>query len=72
MSEKEEGKIELDKNMTIAEVLRVAPQAMEVFFKHGMHCMGCPVASGETIEQAAEVHGLDPDEIIKEIKKALS
>jgi len=71
MNQKEEGKIEIKKGMTIAELLKLAPKAMEVFFKHGMYCIGCPIASGETLEEAALAHGLDPEEIIKEIKEAL-
>lgn len=67
----DKSKIDIKKDMTIADLLKVAPKAMEVFFKHGMYCIGCPIASGETLEQAAQVHGLDPDEIIKEIKEAI-
>ena len=67
----EKSKIDIKKDMIIADLLRIAPKAMEVFFKHGMYCIGCPIASGETLEQAAQVHGLDPDEIIKEIKEAI-
>jgi hybrid cluster-associated redox disulfide protein len=34
-----------------------------------MHCLGCVIAQGETLEQAAEVHGLNPDELIKELNE---
>jgi len=68
---KNEEKIEVTKDLTIADLIKKAPKAMEVFFKHGMYCIGCPIASGETIEQAAISHGLDPDEMIKEINEAL-
>ena len=67
----DKGKIGIKKDMTISDLLKAAPKAMEVFFKHGMYCIGCPIASGETLERAAQTHGLDPDEMIKEIKEAL-
>ncbi len=70
MNKKKET-IEITKDITIADLLKKAPKAMEVFFKYGMYCVGCPIASGETLEQAAQSHGLDPDQIIKEIKEAI-
>jgi len=63
----EETKI--TKNMTIAEALKIKPQIAAVLMTRGMHCLGCVIAQGETIEQAAEVHGLDVDELIKAINE---
>ncbi|MCR3757393.1 DUF1858 domain-containing protein [Clostridium felsineum] len=53
------------KNMTIAEVLQKRPGAAEILMSFGMGCISCPSALGETIEEAAMVHGIDADEIIK-------
>ena len=36
----------------------------------GMHCLGCAIAHGETVEQAAEVHGIDVDALIEALNKA--
>ena len=33
----------------------------------GMHCVGCPSSAGETLEEAAMVHGLDCDELLQDI-----
>jgi hybrid cluster-associated redox disulfide protein len=52
------------------EVLQKKPEAAQVFARFGMHCLGCLVASGETVEQAAMAHGLDADEIIKALNEA--
>ena len=30
----------------------------------GMHCLGCAMASGETLEQACAVHGVDAEEFL--------
>ncbi|MGB9577258.1 MAG: DUF1858 domain-containing protein [Candidatus Micrarchaeia archaeon] len=46
------------------------PSTREVFFKHGLHCLGCGVAFAETIEQGAVVHGVDVDALLKELNEA--
>jgi len=59
--------ITLQKNMSIAEAIKLKPQIAGLLMSKGMHCLGCIISQGETIEQAAEVHGLVPDELIKEL-----
>lgn len=39
----------------------------EVLMNAGMHCVGCPASQGETIEEAAMVHGIDPDKLIEDV-----
>ena len=60
---------ELTKNMSIAEALKLKPQIAPILMSKGMHCLGCVIAQGETIEQAAEVHGLSADELINELNE---
>ncbi len=57
----------ITKEMTIAEVLKINPKTAKVFFEMGMHCLGCPTAAGETVKEAAEVHGVEPDDLIKKL-----
>jgi len=38
----------------------------------GMHCIGCPSAQGETLEEAAMVHGLDVDLLVDQINDYLA
>jgi hybrid cluster-associated redox disulfide protein len=59
----------LRKEMSIAEAIKLKPQIAGLLMSKGMHCLGCVIAQGETVEQAAEVHGLDPDELIKELNE---
>ncbi|MCI8612339.1 MAG: DUF1858 domain-containing protein [Clostridia bacterium] len=54
----------VNKDMTIAEVLGVCPDVAPVFAEFGMHCLGCPISRGETVEQAAAAHGIDLDEML--------
>ena len=35
--------------------------------ERGMHCIGCPMSAGETLEEGAYAHGIDPDLLISEI-----
>lgn len=58
------------KEMTIAQVLEENPDCAPVFMEFGMHCLGCAIAHGETVEQAAEVHGIDADALIEALNKA--
>ncbi|MDD3839443.1 MAG: DUF1858 domain-containing protein [Clostridia bacterium] len=53
----------------IIDVLRRDAETAEIFMKHGMHCVGCPSASGESIEAACVVHGLDPEPLIKDLNE---
>lgn len=62
----------VSKDMTIGELLNVSTDVIPVLLNSGMHCFGCPSAQGETIEEAAFVHGLDADELVAELNKCLA
>ena len=47
--------------MTIGEILNINMNLAGVLMAGGMHCVGCPSSQGETLEEAAMVHGIDPD-----------
>ncbi|MCH5251176.1 MAG: DUF1858 domain-containing protein, partial [Lachnospiraceae bacterium] len=49
---------DITKDMTIGEALRTNPEIAPVLLGIGMHCLGCPSAQGETLEEAAMVHGI--------------
>lgn len=55
------------KDMTIAEILKANPKTAEVFMRYGMHCLSCPGATGESLEQAAMVHGFSVDSLLEDI-----
>lgn len=57
----------ITENMTIYEVLQIAPDIGPVFYEFGMHCLGCPISRGETVAQAAEVHGVDVGEMLDKL-----
>lgn len=68
---KNEKTDEVKGDMMIAEVVTHHPETMPVFFKHGMTCFGCPMALQETVEQGAQAHGIDLEDMLKELNKAV-
>lgn len=58
---------EITKDMTIGELIMVKPEAAPALMEIGMHCLGCPASQGETIEEAAMVHGVDVDALLARI-----
>ena len=54
----------ITKDMTIREVLERDVNTAPIFFEMGMHCIGCPSASGETLEEACLVHGMEADVLV--------
>ena len=58
---------EITRDMTIGELLRVKPQAAPALLEAGMHCLGCPSAQGESIAEAAMVHGIDADALLEKL-----
>lgn len=57
----------INKDMTIFEVLQICPDIAPVFNEFGMHCLGCPMSRGETIEQAAKVHGVKAEDMLAKL-----
>ena len=60
------------KESIIGDVLDNAPETAQFFFEIGMHCLGCPSARGESIEQACAVHGTDADALVEKINAFLA
>mgnify|MGYP001042408793 FL=1 len=60
---------DITKEMTIGEILNRNPDVAPVLLEAGMHCLGCPSAQGESLEEAAMVHGIDIDALMEAIKK---
>ena len=63
--------MEITRETLISEILENCPEAMPAFQQIGMHCMGCALASGESLEEACAAHGIDPDEFLVVLKEYL-
>lgn len=59
--------MKITKDMCVGDVLDMNPDTAPFFLEMGMHCLGCPSARSESIEQACGVHGVDADELVKKI-----
>ena len=58
----------ITKEMTIGEILNTNPNVAPLLLNAGMHCLGCPSAQGESLEEAAMVHGIDIDKLMADIE----
>ncbi len=61
--------MEVKKDMKIKDVLDKYPEAAQVLFEGGIHCVGCNMAAEETLEQGLNAHGMDVKQVDEVIKK---
>ena len=59
------------KEMTIGQIIMVDQGIIAILLNYGMHCIGCPSAQMETLEEAAYVHGMDPDVLVARLNEFL-
>lgn len=62
---------QISKDTTIGELLYVYPEAAPILMEIGMHCLGCPSAQGESLAEAAMVHGIDSDLLVEKINASM-
>lgn len=68
-----------DKNMEnkitaetlVGQIVREHPEANQVLFSIGMHCLGCPASQMESLGDAARVHGFDPQQVVDAVNAAI-
>ena len=63
--------MQITKDTVIGNILDEAPDTAPFFLEMGMHCLGCPSARGETVEEACMVHGTDCDKLVENINNYL-
>ncbi|MCI9379281.1 MAG: DUF1858 domain-containing protein [Eubacterium sp.] len=63
---------QVTKSTMIGELLQINANIAPVLLNIGMHCLGCPSSQMETIEEAAMVHGIEPDALVNEINQFLA
>ena len=61
--------IVITKEMTIGEIIKANSNKADVLMKFGMGCVGCPSAKAETIEEAANVHGINLNELLEALNR---
>lgn len=65
------NKPKITKEMKIKEVIQKYPKTTFVFIDYGLHCIGCPMANPETIEEAVKMHRLDLEKFLKDLNEAV-
>lgn len=68
---KKSAKEPISKDMAIGDIVRRYPQTVNIFMESGLHCVGCAVASFETIEEGAKAHGIDLKKLIRDLNKCI-
>ncbi len=64
--------MQITKTTIIGDILDMDRTTAPYFLEMGMHCLGCPSARGETLEQACMVHGVDCDAMVEKINAHLA
>ena len=63
--------MKITKEMSITEIIQQYPQTHGIFMKYNLGCIGCIAARFETLEDGLIAHGINVDEFLKEINKAV-
>ena len=67
----DEKKLKVTTDMLIGDIIKKYPDAAFALMQCGMGCIGCPASQGETLEQAAMVHGMKADEVCEYVNEYL-
>jgi len=62
----------VNKQMSIGQVLNMDRGTARIFMEFGMHCLGCPHATAEAIEDACAAHGANADQLIEKLNAYLA
>lgn len=63
---------QVTKSTMIGELLQINENIAPILLNIGMHCLGCPSSQMESIEEAAMVHGIQPDDLVAQINDFLA
>ncbi len=57
----------ITKDMTFHQALKVSPEVAKVLASYNLGCLGCMGAANETLEQGAQAHGLDVNDLLRDL-----
>ena len=69
---KEEKRMQISKDMLIGQLVNMDELIPQMLMRAGMHCLGCPSAQGESLEEASMVHGIDCDGLVSQMNEILA
>ena len=59
----------ITKEWTIGEVLNENDDLADTLMGFGMHCFSCPMSQMETLEEAAQAHGVEVDFLVDKLNE---
>ncbi len=62
----------VDKNTIIGDILDYDQTTATYFLEMGMHCLGCPSARGESLEQACDVHEVSVEDLVTKLNNHIT
>ena len=64
--------VKITSEMSIAEVLKIDRSLAAILLDYGMHCLGCPHATAESLADAGAVHGINVEEMVDKLNAAIA
>ena len=64
-----ENHMQVEKTMSLGQVLQADCGTARIFMEFGMHCLGCPHATAESLEDACAAHGANVDELVHQLNE---
>ncbi len=64
--------MQISKGMLIGELVQMNEAIPAMLMRAGMHCLGCPSAQGESLEEACMAHGIDCDTLVANMNQVLA
>ncbi len=64
--------MQISKDMLIGELVQMHETIAPMLMRAGMHCLGCPSAQSESLEEACMVHGIDCDTLVANMNQVLA
>ena len=58
--------------MSFTEVMQILPESVEIFRVYNMDCSDCQLAEYENLEYGCRVHGVDLEDLLDALNRALS
>jgi len=61
--------MKITKKSKFSEILESKPEAVEILYGMGMHCVGCPMSAQESLEEGCKAHGMSEKDIEEVVEK---
>jgi hybrid cluster-associated redox disulfide protein len=56
--------------LTVDTVMQRWPSTIRIFLDFGMHCVGCPIATFHSVDEACGEHGIDLEKFLERLRAA--